>query len=153
MKEPDFVASRLDTALSGPPQLRPDEQRQFLGAFRERVSLVITVSQLRDVNCLKGFKQELHHHPNYRIIFNGHVDDTILTPYMQIANDHSMSFTIVSDEQYKAYSDSAGLVVVSDVAINVSPISIDQKYPQLEKPTTTTKTNLVDRLKRFFSAQ
>lgn len=153
MADKDAMSSHLDNAIYGPPKLHPDEQRQYLGTFRERVSLLITIGQLEDQSCQTGFADELKAHPDYKVIFNGHVDSDILAPYMKLATAQNVEFTIVQDDFYGDQATSSGLVVISDHAINVYPIDVAEKYPN--KPTTqsqpTQKKSFGDRLKNLFS--
>ena len=41
----DNLQEHLNNGLYGTPQLHPDEQRKYLGTFRERVSLAITFKE------------------------------------------------------------------------------------------------------------
>ena len=44
------LEQRLDNGIYGTPQLKPDEQRRYLGTFRERVCLTISVAELHEQN-------------------------------------------------------------------------------------------------------
>lgn len=49
----------LQNAIYGTPKINPDEQRKYLGTFRERVGLTINVDQLQQADWTKAFEQEL----------------------------------------------------------------------------------------------
>nr|WP_290032754.1 DUF1694 domain-containing protein [Ligilactobacillus cholophilus] len=42
----DQLQEHLNKGMYGTPQLKPDEQRKYLGTFRERVDLTMTFAQL-----------------------------------------------------------------------------------------------------------
>lgn len=128
MPEKDSLTERLDNAISGTPKLHPDEQRQYLGTFRERVSLLMPINQVEQGLFQSAFTKELTAHPEYQIIFNGHIAIESLQPYIKIAGHLGRAFTIVQDDFYGDSPENTGLVVISKTAINVYPIEADQKY-------------------------
>ncbi|WP_288528175.1 YueI family protein [uncultured Secundilactobacillus sp.] len=153
MADRDDLTSHLDNAIYGTPKLHPDEQRQYLGTFRERVSLRMTIQQVTDQIGLAGFKAELEANPDFHVIFNGHIDSQALSPYMQAASAAKIEFTIVQDAFYGDQPTSSGLIVASDHAIDAYPIDVTQKYPETSSATqnTTEKKSFGDRLKDLFS--
>ncbi|ANZ61702.1 hypothetical protein AYR62_03960 [Secundilactobacillus paracollinoides] len=152
MPEKDQMSAHLDNAMYGTPMLHPDEQRQYLGTFRERVSLLVTVQEIRDKQFQDALTQEISAHPDYQVIFNGHLEAAELAPYMGIASKAGTKFTIVSDDFYPHQPDSAGFVVVAKNAINVYPIEATKKYP--DKPASNAKpqqsNSVLDKLKHRF---
>ena len=48
--------------LGGQPKINPDEQRRYLGTFRERVIAAIKVSQLTDKTIQSQFENILTKH-------------------------------------------------------------------------------------------
>lgn len=126
----DQMTSHLDNAMYGPPKLHPDEQRQYLGTFRERVSLLMSIEQLQKGEFLSAFQTELNAHPDYQVIFNGHTGMSALKPYLKIAGSLQRAFTIVQDDFYGNSPADSGLVVVAKTAINQFPIKIEDKTHQ-----------------------
>ena len=43
----DELEKRLDTGMYGTPRVNPDEQRKYLGTFRERCYLSMTVAEMK----------------------------------------------------------------------------------------------------------
>ena len=43
----DELEKRLDTGMYGTPRVNPDEQRKYLGTFRERCYLNMTVAEMK----------------------------------------------------------------------------------------------------------
>lgn len=127
MPDKDQMTSHLDNAMYGPPKLHPDEQRTYLGTFRERVSLLMSIEQLQNGKYLAAFQAELVAHPDYQVIFNGHTGMSALKPYLQVAGQLQRAFTIVQDDFYGAKPTDSGLVVISKKAINAFPIKVEDK--------------------------
>ncbi|KRK99424.1 hypothetical protein FD04_GL002241 [Secundilactobacillus odoratitofui DSM 19909 = JCM 15043] len=140
MPDSDPLSTHLDNAMYGPPKLHPDEQRKYLGTFRERVSLLITIEQLQHAQYQEAFKTELTEHPDLQAIFNGHTGMSALKPYLTIAGQLQRAFTIVQDDFYGDTPTSSGLVVIAKTAINVYPIAVEKKYPPKSTQNTSTAT-------------
>lgn len=139
MPDKDSLTSHLDNAMYGPPKLHPDEQRTYLGTFRERVSLLMSIEQVQQGQFQDAFKSELTAQPAYQVIFNGHAGMTALKPYLQIAGQLQRSFTIVQDDLYGDQPTDSGLVVISKTAIDVNPIKVEAKYNQTSKQTNVSE--------------
>ena len=88
----DFIKAK---AL-GIPTIKPDEKRAFLGNFRERVAMAVTVRQLHDERIYKLLDAVLERYPDYRIYLNGRMPQNVITPYMQQALAHHYAFTIMA---------------------------------------------------------
>ncbi|MSC10898.1 DUF1694 domain-containing protein, partial [Lactobacillus rhamnosus] len=54
----------------GIPTIKPDEKRAFLGNFRERVAMAVTIRQLRDAQITAMLDSVLKRYPGYRIFLN-----------------------------------------------------------------------------------
>lgn len=81
--------------MFGNPQLKPDEKRAFLGNFRERVALALTISQLRQPETTAMVAKVITNYPEYRMYLNGKMDDTLVEDYMGMAIDHNYQFTVL----------------------------------------------------------
>ncbi|EHO52606.1 YueI family protein [Lentilactobacillus kisonensis] len=81
--------------MFGNPQLKPDEKRAFLGNFRERVALALTISQLRQSETTAMVEKVITNYPEYRMYLNGKMDDTLIEDYMGMAIDHHYQFTVL----------------------------------------------------------
>lgn len=148
MAEKSQMEQHLQNSVYGTPKINPDEQRHYLGTFRERVSLAMTIAEVTDRQNLDAFITEISAHPDYQVIFNGHINQTDLAPYLKLASQHNLKFTIKQDTIYGVNDTDLGLVVASDEAINQNPISLAKKYPA-KTPTDSTsapKKNWFDKL-------
>ncbi|CAJ1228642.1 YueI family protein [Levilactobacillus zymae] len=135
MTEKSSMEQHLDAAMYGTPKIKPDEQRHYLGTFRERVSLAMTIAEVVDHQNLAAFITEITDHPDYQVILNGHIAQSDLGPYLKVASQHNVKFTIRQDTIYGLADSDLGLVVAAETAINQSPIALAKKYPDEAAPT------------------
>ncbi|WP_461240370.1 YueI family protein [Paucilactobacillus sp. N302-9] len=137
-EEQNQMDQHMQSAMYGTPEVNPDEQRKYLGTFRERVSLTITVGQLKSQDWQAAFKQEITTNPNYIAIFNGNIGSSLIKPYMHLATTQGVNFTLKTDPKYRVSDDNFGVVVTAKTAIHVSPVDVAKKYPAPIADTTTT---------------
>ncbi len=76
--------------------IKPDEKREFLGNFRERVAMAVTIGQLHDPRIFDLLDEVLTRYPQYRIYLNGLMNQALITQYMQQALAHDYPFTIMA---------------------------------------------------------
>lgn len=137
----------LQSGLYGTPQLHPDEQRKYLGTFRERVSLAMTIDEVTAADNMSGFEKELVAHPDYHVLLNGMVDQDALTPYITLAHQYNVNFTLTSNSEDPAGAEIMGLVVAAEkTAINESTIDINEKYPIVKTDTPQPKKTFFENL-------
>ena len=79
----------------GIPTIKPDEKRAFLGNFRERVAMAVTIRQLRDAQITAMLDSVLKRYPGYRIFLNGRMGESLVNQYMMQALAHQYPFTIM----------------------------------------------------------
>ena len=93
--------------MFGNPQIKPDEKRAFLGNFRERVALALTIGQIQrpDVGELVG--KILNDYPEYRLYINGRMDQELIDPFMDIAIEHNYKFTVLVQNGCLLYTSDA----------------------------------------------
>ncbi len=122
---------RLSNAIYGTPKINPDEQRHYLGTFRERVALTMTVQQLKSDQYLDAFGKDLSQRDevNDTVLINGNLEQDVLSPYIRMATMHAVSFTIKNDPQYKTGDDDLALVITAKTAIDMNPVDVAKKYP------------------------
>ncbi|QVI35671.1 hypothetical protein BVJ53_10450 [Lacticaseibacillus chiayiensis] len=80
----------------GIPTIKPDEKRAFLGNFRERVALAVTIQQLRDARITAMLDSVLTRYPGYRVFLNGRMGESLVNQYMLQALAHQYPFTIMN---------------------------------------------------------
>lgn len=141
----DDLQQHLDNSLYGTPQLKPDEQRKYLGTFRERCYLQMTLAQMRNQDLQDCLKTHVTDFEGAHCLMNNQVSDTLQADYIQILAAAAIPFTIVSSNQKS--DDAIGLLLVASEAVDESIIDIAEKYPTNEsKPTSEKKPSFWGKL-------
>lgn len=143
----DDLQKRLDQGIYGTPQLNPDEQRRYLGTFRERCYLQMTCAQMKEPVWQQQLQKYITDYTQATCLLNGALSETIQTPYIQLLAKSSIPFTIITRDQMVT-DEEIGLLLVAKEAVNCSVIDIAQKYP-LTEPANESKTN-TSFFRRFF---
>lgn len=90
------IQDYLKSHVFGAPQLKPDEKRAFLGNYRDRVALALTVGQLRTAKAEQLVCNVLRRYPGLRIYINGRMGKTIVNRYLKVAVSMNYPFTILA---------------------------------------------------------
>jgi uncharacterized protein YueI len=103
--------------MFGNPQIKPDEKRAFLGNFRERVALALTIGQLQQAGTPELVDKVLKNYPEYRVYINGRMDQELIDPFMDIAIKEKVQFTVLVQNGMRVdqglTADDFGLVVAN----------------------------------------
>lgn len=137
----------LQAAMYGTPKVNPDEQRKYLGTFRERVSLTISVGELEQNQWTEAFKKELADEHSEIIFFNGNIEQEHLKEYIILATKAGVNFTLKTNPEYKTGSENFAIVIASKKAIYVEPIDVAKKYD----PDTLNQSSEPSPKKSFFA--
>ncbi|MET3558585.1 uncharacterized protein YueI [Streptococcus rupicaprae] len=117
---------------SGENRLNPDQQRLFLGTYRERVVLAITFEEAGLPGLKNGLKPILE-----KLLIDiqplilkvsSQLDDGLKLYYMRLAHDISLPFSLVSEE---ASQSPYGIVLHTDHALNRESIGLSNNYTEL----------------------
>lgn len=125
----DDLQKHLDNAMYGTPLLRPEEQRKYMGTFRERCYLTMTITQMKNTENKTNFLKELEQHPDATVLLNGAMAIDLQSAYIKLINERKIKFTVVNDFVENT-PDSLGLILAAKVAVNKETIDIEQKYPK-----------------------
>ncbi|RDI41233.1 YueI family protein [Falsibacillus pallidus] len=128
------VDDYIQKGIYGEKQTKPDERRKFLGTLRERIVVAITKSQVRDKNILDELDEIISSHKKAKMLLNGEMDYSYLSPFIKLANKHRLSFSIVENKQS---STDIGLILAYDHAIDKEEIYLKQE--ETEQPAATEK--------------
>lgn len=93
----DDVQSHLDKGMYGTPLVNPEEQHKYMGTFRERCYLSMTVAEMKDPINKENFLKEIEKQPDVTVLLNGSLPLTIQNQYIQLATKQNVRFTIVND--------------------------------------------------------
>lgn len=124
----DELQKHLDKGLYGAPLLNPEEQRKYMGTFRERCYLSMTLTQMKDKANKEALQKELAANPDAQVLMNGKLPESLQTDYIQLLTKAGAKFTIVNDFVSSA-PDGLGLLVVAKEAVNEPVIDVAKKYP------------------------
>ncbi|MCH3922341.1 YueI family protein [Limosilactobacillus sp.] len=129
--EKSATQQRIDNAIYGTPKIKPDEQRKYLGTFRERVCLTISVRELRAQNWQAALVEELKRGVGSLVFLNGNLPHEEIHPYLLTTNQNGGTFTMKTDPEFKTNPDSLAVVVAAKTAVYQSPVDVAKRYPQL----------------------
>lgn len=124
------VDQRLQNGIYGTPKIKPDEQRKYMGTFRERVRLTVSVAEIKQEDWTAAVNEELKKHPDCLLIINGNLNDSFTHPYLSLANNLKVSFTFKTGADVKTDDDAFALVLTDSKAVYENPVDIAKKYPK-----------------------
>lgn len=111
----------VEYALGGVPQIKPDEKRKWLGEFRERVILGLTLEQTYKEEAEDYVVRSLKDKDAAFIIVNQKVSMEVTSRYMKIAKEAGKRFKTVSTDSEEAM----GIVVGSDEAVDREKVEVE----------------------------
>lgn len=121
-KGPNELEQALRTGIHGTPQLRPDEKRQFLGFFRERVIQAVTFQQIQTADGLKIMEEALGDPRGVELVIHKKAR-TRAMPLIVQARKKNLDFTIVYNPNLRG--EVAVLLVARD-AVDVPVLYSEQ---------------------------
>lgn len=143
---------RIETAIHGTPKLHPDEQRKYLGTFRERVEVAVTVAEIKQADYVDALTQAFAAHPDNQLFINGNLEQDLIGPYIKAASHANIKFTIKTDDIYRTADDNYALVFTAATAINQDDIDIADRYPAQSTSTDADDdkpAGLLDKFKKL----
>lgn len=127
-EEQSDLKQRIQNGIYGSPKVKPDEQRRYLGTFRERVWLTITVAEAKQQDWSSALQKELTVHPDSLVIINGNLDDSFTRNYLTVANSLNVQFTIKTGTDTKTTDDAFAVIVTDHKAVFQTPVDVVKKY-------------------------
>lgn len=152
----DNLQEHLNNGLYGTPQLHPDEQRKYLGTFRERVSLTITFKEFSNNQnaCLTAIKQEISSNTEEElsIKINGQLSSDIIDKIIQISKENNTKFEYLADASFSHDDDTNAIVICSSKsALHIENIDVESKYHELFERKSEEKNDPEEDKKGFLS--
>ena len=152
----DNLQEHLNNGLYGTPQLHPDEQRKYLGTFRERVSLTITFKEFSNNQnaCLTAIKQEISSNTEEElsIKINGQLSSDIIDKIIQISKENNTKFEYLADASFSHDNDAKAIVICSSKsALHIENIDVESKYHELFERKSEEKNDPEEDKKGFLS--
>jgi uncharacterized protein YueI len=124
----DDLQQRLDKGMYGTPLINPEEQHKYMGTFRERCYLTMTVAEMKVARNRQHLLEELKKHPETTVLLNGSISSDLQGTYVKLLNDQGVRFTIVNNF-VENEPDALGLIVAAKEAVNEPVIDVEEKYP------------------------
>ncbi|MGM0166244.1 hypothetical protein IGI39_001203 [Enterococcus sp. AZ135] len=125
----DELQQHLDKGRFGTARINPDEQRKYLGTFRERCFVSMTVREMSSKQDRENLIEEIKKYPEGKLLINGGVNEKLQKDFIALASKNATDFTIVNDAIVES-DESIGVLLVTDHAVNEEIIDIEEKYPQ-----------------------
>ena len=151
----DNLQEHLNNGLYGTPQLHPDEQRKYLGTFRERVSLTITFKEFSNNQnaCLTAIKQiSSNTEEELSIKINGQLSSDIINKIIQISKENNIKFEYLADASFSHDDDANAIVICSSKsALHIENIDVESKYHELFERKSEEKNDPKEDKKGFLS--
>lgn len=121
---------------SGENRLNPDEQRLYMGTFRERVLLVLSFEEAVNASVQQQFAticQTLKgEYSTLTLKISPKLSDTLQISYMKEAQEQQIAVSIIDE---KIATTPFALLFHTDHAVNQEQIALSEKFPNLlEKP-------------------
>lgn len=143
------LQDHLNNAVYGTPKLKPDEQRKYLGTFRERVDLTITFAQINTPAYLEALAQEVKVHPDYRLIVNGALCTANLAKILRLAKANNIQVTTTSSAEFTHQAQDIAVVLAAKTeALHLEVVDVAKRYPLNSVTVVSPKKSFFD---RFFN--
>lgn len=139
----------LNQGIYGKKEINPEEKKKFLGTFRERVAIALTVNQLYQPKVYDEVEREMKNYPKAKLLLNGSVNYEHLSKYVKMANKYNIPFTMVEN---KGNETDIGLVLTCDNAIDKENIYVsDPEKVESASPKNETEGAVKGFFKKLFS--
>lgn len=133
--EEGSVEDRLKQGIYGQRKINPDEQRHYLGTFRERVYVTISCAEIKQHSWIDQLKKEFKAHPDATLFINNNLDHDLVHPYLLAASKANIHFTLKSDPEFHTDPDKLAIVYAASDAVYQSPVDIAKCYPDTTSAT------------------
>lgn len=127
------VQDYLEKGMYGTPQLKPDEQRKYLGTYRERVVFVLTAEELTNQHYDLFATEQFKAYPDGTVLLNANVTGPVQNHVMQLAQKNNRPFKLVDSSEATPLGDTIALVYTVGYAIDREHISLS---PTPTRPLT-----------------
>lgn len=114
----------VSAGIYGTPKINPDEQRHYLGTFRERVYVAQTVETFADPQYLPTWLDQMQAHPDAILLLNGNLESDDLSVYMKLASKAQVGFTLKTDATYSTDDTAIAAVLTAREAVNIDQVDI-----------------------------
>jgi uncharacterized protein YueI len=124
------------SSLHGPPELKKQEKRKYLGVFRENVMIRLSMQQVKEPGVYPEVLQSLRDKRSAVLIANGMIDTAITKKYQALARKTGKSYKVVAGDEYDP---DAGIVVASRDAVNREKVEPENRTLRLRRLGATDR--------------
>lgn len=148
MKGKSELEKTVEYALGGAPKIKPDEKRKWLGEFRERVILGLTIEQVYEKNATAYVEKAIKEKEAEIIIVNQKIPMEVVSQYMKLAKDTGKEFKTVLPNHEGAM----GIVVASSKAVERENVELETlEMPEIiEESSPKRPTGLWEKISSIF---
>ncbi|MEX0380088.1 DUF1694 domain-containing protein [Leuconostoc sp. MS02] len=112
--------------LGGQSQINPDEQRRYLGTFRERVVVAVKASQLGNTHIQSQFETALRSHSMGKVLIDQSIAGDNFSAYVAIATRTKHPFTLLSHTSDVSFQDDPiAILLAADTAVDIDNIYLN----------------------------
>ncbi|MGT2783955.1 YueI family protein [Streptococcus merionis] len=128
---------------SGENRLKPDEQRYYLGTYKERVLLTVKLTDVSSDPIKNHFSHLLSDfqakETSLTLKISGKLDDSLQLFYLKLAQESGIASSIIDEVDN---SSPLGLVLHTNHAINQEKLDIKEQFPNIiQKPSPSPKAS------------
>ena len=123
--------------ISGTPQIKGQENRMWLGEFRERIIFALTQEQIKRKEALKVVKDKINNGNIDKIILREDISESIKENYMDIAQKAQKNYKEIHKN---STSGEIVLVLASNEAVNQKEVLL-KELPILPEKFYKAKSN------------
>ncbi|MGX4687097.1 DUF1694 domain-containing protein [Vagococcus sp. JNUCC 83] len=121
------IQDYLDKGLYGSPQLKPDEQKKYLGTFRERVVFILSLSDLTASQYEEFAKKQFNDYPDGTLLVNALVKPAIQKELIHLTQTSNILLKLVDTENTTLTPNTIVVVYSLNHAINKEDIELPLK--------------------------
>lgn len=144
------IQDYLDKGMYGTPQLKPDEQKKYLGTFRERVVFILFLSELSSNSFEEFAVNQFKQYPGGTLLVNALVKPTIQKKLIHLTQENQVLLKLIDTEHTTLADDSIAVVYSLNHAINKEEIKMPFKK-RTPGASTAKNTNQTHSSGGFFS--
>ena len=139
------IQDYLDKGLYGAPQLKPDEQRKYLGTYRERVVFVLTLSELANSSYESFATNQFQQYEHGTLLVNALVKPNLQKKLITLTQNNHVLLKLVDTDHTQLSDDAIAVVYALDHAVNKSNINLPLQTKS--KQQSASEKQLTDRKK------
>jgi uncharacterized protein YueI len=101
------VEKYIKAHMFGNPTINPDDKHEFLGNFRDRVALALTVGQVQNGLPVALVQKTIQALPTGHLYINGRLGPTMQKQLLRMALAADYPFTLVTQSGVRVHSETA----------------------------------------------